>query len=139
MLWLRIWVLGPFMGLSGPSVSFLVPRFPSKSGLIHKHIVKHIVKHTETSDLVSFLVPWYPSKSGPTHKHIVKHIENLARRTLWAIRTTQALGSHVESALFHTVPWTVTFTEKIPPAAAQNFEPRSLVLKQAGTVKKHWW
>jgi hypothetical protein len=32
-------------------VSFLVvnivPRFPSKSGLIHKHIVKHIVKHFE--------------------------------------------------------------------------------------------
>jgi hypothetical protein len=33
------------------SVSFLVPRFPSKSGLIHKYIVKHIVnkyivKHT---------------------------------------------------------------------------------------------
>jgi hypothetical protein len=41
--WLRIWVLGCFMGLPGPSISFLVPRFPSKSGLIHKHIVKHIV------------------------------------------------------------------------------------------------
>jgi hypothetical protein len=28
--------------VSGHSVSFLVPRFPSKSGLIPKHIVKHI-------------------------------------------------------------------------------------------------
>jgi hypothetical protein len=39
-----------FVGLSGHissretnSVSFLVPRIPSKFGLIHKHIVKHIV------------------------------------------------------------------------------------------------
>jgi hypothetical protein len=52
------------------SVSFLVPRFPSKSGLIHKHIVKHIRVN------VSFLSPWfrYPPKSGLLHKHIVKHI-----------------------------------------------------------------
>jgi hypothetical protein len=31
---------GPFVGFSGHI--FVVPRFPSKSGLIHKHIVKHI-------------------------------------------------------------------------------------------------
>ena len=36
----RIWVWGPFVGL--PGHIFVVPRFPSKSGLIHKHIVKHI-------------------------------------------------------------------------------------------------
>jgi hypothetical protein len=29
------------VGLSGHI--FVVPRFPSKSGLLHKHIVKHIV------------------------------------------------------------------------------------------------
>jgi len=62
-----------------------VPRFPSKSKLIHKHIVKHIValqhKHKHTvihifvSELsISFLVPWFPSKSGLIPKHIVKHI-----------------------------------------------------------------
>jgi hypothetical protein len=39
----RIWVWGPSVGLSGHSVPFLVPRFPSKSGLIHKHIVKYIL------------------------------------------------------------------------------------------------
>jgi hypothetical protein len=38
--------------------------FPSKSGLIKKHTVKHTVKFRET----------YPSKSGLIHKHIVKHI-----------------------------------------------------------------
>jgi hypothetical protein len=31
-----------FVGLSGHI--FVVPRFPSKSGLMNKHIVKHIVK-----------------------------------------------------------------------------------------------
>jgi hypothetical protein len=46
----------------------LVPRFPSKSGLMNKHIVKHIV----------ILVPRFPSKhivkpskSGQIRKHIV--------------------------------------------------------------------
>jgi hypothetical protein len=33
-------VSGPFVGLSGHI--FVVSRFPSKSGLIHKHIVKHM-------------------------------------------------------------------------------------------------
>jgi hypothetical protein len=41
---------------------FLVPRFPSKSGLMNKHIVK------------TYLVPRFPSKSGLMNKHIVKHI-----------------------------------------------------------------
>jgi hypothetical protein len=53
------------------SVPFLVPRFPSKSGLIHKHIVKHIVwilwgRCFSLSSL-------FPSKSGLIHKHFVKH------------------------------------------------------------------
>jgi hypothetical protein len=44
VLWLRIWVSGLFVGLSGHNVSFLVPWYSSKSGLTHKHIVKHMVK-----------------------------------------------------------------------------------------------
>jgi hypothetical protein len=43
-------------------VSFLVPWFPSKSGLIKKHTVKHTVGALD------------PSKSGLMNKHIVKHI-----------------------------------------------------------------
>ena len=35
-----------FVGLSGHI--FVVPRFPSKSGLIHKHIVKHRETYRET-------------------------------------------------------------------------------------------
>jgi hypothetical protein len=33
-----------FVGLSGHIFFVLVPRFPSKSGLMNKHIVKHIVE-----------------------------------------------------------------------------------------------
>jgi hypothetical protein len=47
VLWYPVYMRAKhIVGLSGHSVSFfqvLVPRFPSKSGLIHKHIVKHIV------------------------------------------------------------------------------------------------
>jgi hypothetical protein len=56
------------VGLSGHI--FVVPRFPSKSGLMNKHIVKHI----------HFVVPRFPSKSGLIHKHIVKHIVKLPGR-----------------------------------------------------------
>jgi hypothetical protein len=78
-------------------VPVLVPRFPSKSGLMNKHIVKpsksgllneqtyretyrehireHIVKHIGSIRVNdSFLLPWYPPKSGLIHKHIVKHV-----------------------------------------------------------------
>jgi hypothetical protein len=38
------------MRISNDSVSLLVPRFPSKSGLIHKHTVKHTVNGGRPSD-----------------------------------------------------------------------------------------
>ena len=41
------------------NASFLGALYPSKSGLMNKHIVKHTVKHTE--------------KHKHTVKHIVKH------------------------------------------------------------------
>jgi hypothetical protein len=50
------------------NVSSFVPWYPSKSGLRHKHTVKHTVPRYH----VSFLLLWYPSKSGLMHKHIVK-------------------------------------------------------------------
>jgi hypothetical protein len=41
-----VWVFGPeLLWSSGVKVSYFVPWYPSKSGVIHRHIVKHIVKH----------------------------------------------------------------------------------------------
>jgi len=68
--------------------------YPSKSGLMNKHIVKHIVKPSQSGlmnkHIVKHIVKTYrdkslkgqcfifgalcPSKSGLTHKHIAKHI-----------------------------------------------------------------
>jgi hypothetical protein len=73
--------------------------YPSKSGLMNKHIVKHIsvsvglsghsvsffsasvpvqvrtnTQNYRENHRVSFLVPRFPSKSRLIHKHIVKHI-----------------------------------------------------------------
>jgi hypothetical protein len=48
---------------------------PSKSGLMNKHIVKHIVTYRVAFNGSAFLfslVPWYPSnKSGLLNEHIV--------------------------------------------------------------------
>jgi hypothetical protein len=90
--------MGPSVGLSGHIVSFLVPCFPSKSGLIKKHTVKHTVNEDKSVEksvhfycpsrgfetyrdnpkciVFLFSVPRFPSKSGLIHKHIVKHIVN---------------------------------------------------------------
>jgi hypothetical protein len=54
-------VLPSVLGLD-LGVSFLVPRFPSKSGLIHKHIVKHI-------DASVFEFQKQPHLRGPPHRH----------------------------------------------------------------------
>jgi hypothetical protein len=59
------------VGLSGHSVSFLVPRFPSKSGLIRKHIVKHI-------EMLQSPQTYRETNRSGIHKHIVKHIVGLA-------------------------------------------------------------
>jgi hypothetical protein len=50
-----------------------VPRFPSKSGLIHKHIVKHIVNLFLFFVVARFIfgAP-FPCKSGLVHKHTVE-------------------------------------------------------------------
>ena len=44
--------------------------FPSKSGLMNKHIVKHIVAACQC--IIDGVLE--ASKSGPSHTHIVKHI-----------------------------------------------------------------
>ena len=65
---------------------------PSKSGLMNKHIVKHIVRvFLLIKHVVKHLFPVqifssalyryrYTSQSGPNHKHIVKHIVNRVRQ-----------------------------------------------------------
>jgi hypothetical protein len=54
-------------------IIFVVPRFPSKSGLIHKHIVKHIVFFIFGSRS-TFLALSFSRQSSALHKHIVNNI-----------------------------------------------------------------
>jgi hypothetical protein len=111
---------------------FLVPRLPSKSGLMNKHIVKHIVKtsggkggktivewpcsgswypprsgliHKHTVKHTGFWgleVPWYPSKSGLTHKHIVKPTSK-SERVHKRIVIRETYREHVEYPCNHNV------------------------------------
>jgi hypothetical protein len=66
-----------FCGSHGVNVSFLLPCYPSKSCLIHKHIVKQN-KHISSLGSVLIFGALSPSKSGLIHKLVVKHISTFS-------------------------------------------------------------
>jgi hypothetical protein len=62
--------------VTGVNVSFLLPWYPPKSGLMRKHTVTHCTVTTgivKTLYLCLIFGAMYPNKSGPIHKHIAKH------------------------------------------------------------------
>jgi hypothetical protein len=101
-----------FSGSLRVNALFLGALCPSKSGLMNKHIVKHIVK---TSHKVNDAL--YPSESGLINKHTVKHTVKYIVKHIVKLKkpeTRSCLDERASRGCFGSSPWTLVSNISCP-------------------------